>query len=98
MSAAKEATKSNVIAKKSKKSKKTTKESTVDEETVDAVDVKRVPTGKHIVFDDDDEPVAVAAKKSTKKGHKENVKDIGKRWYEEVSVTAQLASQIRCLI
>lgn len=75
----------NGIAKKEKKPKKVAKvakESAANEAKIETV--KSVPTGKHIVFDDEDKPVAAATKKTHKKGPKENVNDIGKRWYEEV--------------
>lgn len=72
----------NGIVKKNKKLNNITKDSPAVKEKIEAV--KSVPTGKHIVFDDDDKPVAAIKKKTPKKGPKENVKDIGKRWYEEV--------------
>lgn len=73
----------NGIATKDKKSKIPAKSSNASNEKDESV--KSVPTGKHIVFDDDDKPVEATKKKTTKKGPKENVKDIGKRWYEEVN-------------
>lgn len=76
----------NGIAKKNKKLKNVAKEATaIKASKIDAV--QNAPTGKHIVFDDDDRPVAASAKKISKKRSKEDVKDIGKRWYEEVNVT-----------
>lgn len=72
----------NGIAKKNKKPKNPAKDSPEIKEKMEPV--KNVPTGKHIVFDEDAKPIAVTAKKTAKKGPKENVKDIGKRWYEEV--------------
>lgn len=73
----------NGIAKKNKKAKNPVKDSATVKEKVEPVG--NVPTRKHIVFDDDVKPVAATVKKTAKKGSKENVKDIGKRWYEEVN-------------
>lgn len=83
VTANKNSVQSNGIAKKNKKPKNATKDSGAPKEKV--VPMKNVPTGKHIVFDDNDKPVAANAKKKTKKGPIENAKDIGKRWYEEVN-------------
>lgn len=74
--------KENGIAKKGKNPKNSAMDSSVKEK---ATPVKSAPASKHIVFDDDDKPVAAAAKKTSKKSPKENAKDIGRRWYEEVN-------------
>lgn len=94
--APKKISKENGIAKKGKKPKNSAKESSVKEKAAPvkakdstvkekAAPVKSAPASKHIVFDDDDKPVVATAKKTPKKSSKENARDIGKRWYEEVN-------------
>lgn len=89
--AIKKSVQSNGIAKKNKKAKNATKDSSATKEKVEPM--KNVPTGKHIVFDDNDKPVAANAKKKIKKGPKEDAKDIGKRWYEEVNLSSRFCSR-----
>lgn len=85
VAAQKKVAKTNGIAKPSKRPKHAARKSAAGIKE-SAEPAKNIPAGKHIVFDDDDKPIAAAkAKKIQKKASKENVNDIGKRWYEEVT-------------
>lgn len=82
----KKTVKANGVEKKNKKPKDVKKSTKFNGNSVEPAN-KNVSAGKHIVFDDDnDEPIPVAPKKVTKKESKENARDIGRRWYEEVNI------------